>query len=82
MFLCTACRGFCAYCLVHLLLAFFFLRIKRRKVEILESSLDVEAMTSQEVEIQTSGNAYDCTLSVHLPLMIDTQQLIQLIFAC
>ncbi|CDP10217.1 unnamed protein product [Coffea canephora] len=40
-------------------------KIKRRKVEILESSLDVEAMTSQEVEIQTSGASSDKDVCSH-----------------
>lgn len=40
-------------------------KIKRRKVEIRESSLDVEGITSQEVEIQTSGASSDKDVCSH-----------------
>lgn len=40
-------------------------KIKRRKVEIHESSLDTETMTSQEVEIQTSGVSSDKDVCSH-----------------
>lgn len=64
---------------------YFSFRIKRHKVEIHESSIELHTSTSQGVEAQTSGNSCKGVFTVHVALMMDrfiVWLTMQLILAC